>query len=166
MSEACGICGSVGAALVRDHDHRCCPGRSGGCPLCYRGWLCQRCNSGLGMFLDDPRLLRRAIRYLAAPRPGALPPAPDPRQLAWTAQSREDRLVAHLRHAYPGWLSTNQINDAFSRNTGKGRAPVSAITEHLVRTGEVEKRRILTSGRPRTEYRLTGTAIANMIQCQ
>jgi hypothetical protein len=29
-----------------------------------RALLCQRCNSGLGMFCDDIKLLRRAIAYL------------------------------------------------------------------------------------------------------
>jgi hypothetical protein len=29
-----------------------------------RGFLCMHCNTGLGHFKDDPRLLRRAARYL------------------------------------------------------------------------------------------------------
>ena len=29
-----------------------------------RGFLCTTCNTGLGMFKDDPRLLRRAMKYL------------------------------------------------------------------------------------------------------
>jgi hypothetical protein len=31
-----------------------------------RALLCQRCNSGLGMFCDDTTILRRAIAYLAS----------------------------------------------------------------------------------------------------
>jgi recombination endonuclease VII len=47
-----------------DHDHRCCP-TARSCTRCRRGLLCDRCNWGLGLFLDDPGILRRAIDYLA-----------------------------------------------------------------------------------------------------
>ena len=30
----------------------------------FRGWLCQRCNTGLGLLQDDPELLRKATNYL------------------------------------------------------------------------------------------------------
>lgn len=30
----------------------------------FRGWLCSKCNTGLGMFNDSPKLLERAIQYL------------------------------------------------------------------------------------------------------
>lgn len=32
-----------------------------------RGLLCQRCNKGLGLFLDDPALLQQAAAYIEAP---------------------------------------------------------------------------------------------------
>lgn len=40
----------------------------------HRGWLCTRCNTGLGLFGDNPRALERASEYLrergfAATRP-------------------------------------------------------------------------------------------------
>ena len=41
--------------LCVDHDHE-----SG----VVRGLLCYRCNVGLGYFKEDPKLLRKAIRYL------------------------------------------------------------------------------------------------------
>ena len=55
--ERCAICHSDGGlrGLMLDHDH------DTGAP---RGWLCALCNTALGMFQDDPNLLRAAFRYL------------------------------------------------------------------------------------------------------
>src|SRR6266566_9360834 len=50
----CMICGSK-RNLVVDHDNY---------TDLIRGVLCNSCNSGLGIFHDSPRKLRRAIRYL------------------------------------------------------------------------------------------------------
>lgn len=54
----CAICGqppNEGGVLHVDHDHT---------TGVVRGLLCPPCNTGLGNFRDDQRLLRRAIRYL------------------------------------------------------------------------------------------------------
>lgn len=53
----CECCGHLPGvkALNLDHDHT--SGR-------FRGWLCVRCNLGLGCFRDSPELLHRAINYL------------------------------------------------------------------------------------------------------
>lgn len=50
----CGICGSPNG-LVVDHNHD---------TGIVRGFLCQQCNSGIGMLRDNPDLLRKAIEWL------------------------------------------------------------------------------------------------------
>src|ERR1700691_796953 len=58
IAMSCAICGGINSgrrSLARDHCHR-----TGG----QRGRLCGKCNVGLGMFSDDPRLLRSAAEYL------------------------------------------------------------------------------------------------------
>ena len=56
----CPICGKssipdVTADLVRDHDHN--TGNA-------REWICDSCNTGLGRFKDDVKLMQKAIKYL------------------------------------------------------------------------------------------------------
>ena len=46
-----------------DHDHECCAGQQT-CGGCLRDILCQRHNVGLGLFGDDPELLRAAADYV------------------------------------------------------------------------------------------------------
>lgn len=46
-----------------DHDHSCCP-KGSYCKDCVRGVLCNGCNSGLGMFLDNPDSLTAAVVYV------------------------------------------------------------------------------------------------------
>lgn len=63
----CDICGRA-AMLHVDHDHAHCPvpdrGRKTSCGQCVRGFLCADCNRALGMFQDDPEVLRRAAIYV------------------------------------------------------------------------------------------------------
>src|SRR5260370_25798393 len=63
MSRACDICGELEPhklkwggrkALAFDHCHK---------TNRQRGRLCTRCNTGIGFFRDDPRLLLNAIEY-------------------------------------------------------------------------------------------------------
>ena len=63
---ACAICLDRGVTLYIDHDHACCPQSGKSCGTCARGLLCHHCNSGLGLFRDQPRRLSAAIDYLAA----------------------------------------------------------------------------------------------------
>jgi Recombination endonuclease VII len=49
--------GSRNAVNV-DHDHDHCPPRKS-CAVCRRGLTCNRCNSAIGLFDDDPALIRR-----------------------------------------------------------------------------------------------------------
>lgn len=55
LANRCAIC-RCEKKLCWDHDHT---------SLQYRGTLCGTCNIGLGMFKDNPELLRRAILYLS-----------------------------------------------------------------------------------------------------
>lgn len=58
----CDICGTE-TVLRRDHDHNCCPGRVQH-EDCVRGYLCHKCNVGLGHFNDNIELVRAALKYL------------------------------------------------------------------------------------------------------
>lgn len=53
--EICGAKGTRAKSLCIDHDHT--TGE-------FRGWLCSKCNSGLGMLGDSEKSLRAAVRYL------------------------------------------------------------------------------------------------------
>jgi hypothetical protein len=58
QGDCCGVCGAP-APQHLDHDHE--TGR-------IRKLLCQRCNHGLGLFRDDPYLLRVAALYVEGHR--------------------------------------------------------------------------------------------------
>lgn len=57
-NEKCAICGNnclTGKSLAVDHDHK---------TGIVRGFLCQKCNIGIGHLNDDIKLLNSAINYL------------------------------------------------------------------------------------------------------
>ena len=67
LERGCDICGGYPDVLHIDHDHNCCSGKKARlCGSCNRGFLCGPCNRALGMFRDDPAIVRNAIRYLNA----------------------------------------------------------------------------------------------------
>ena len=54
--ETCELCHQASEkVLVYDHCHT---------TNAFRGWLCNSCNTGLGMFRDDPALMRHAALYI------------------------------------------------------------------------------------------------------
>jgi recombination endonuclease VII len=55
MSGRCQICDDWKESLCCDHDHD---------TGLQRGWLCFRCNMGLGHFSDNAELMQAAIQYL------------------------------------------------------------------------------------------------------
>ena len=52
---ACDCCGKFDTKLVCDHDHK---------TLEFRGWLCNKCNVGIGNLGDDIAGLQNGLRYL------------------------------------------------------------------------------------------------------
>ena len=58
QNNLCAICGKAQdyKALAADHEHSV--------PPKPRGLLCEICNRGLGLFVDDPALLRKAAAYI------------------------------------------------------------------------------------------------------
>lgn len=61
----CALCDRTedGKRLAIDHDHACCPG-SHSCGKCVRGLLCGPCNTAIGLFRDDVKVMTKAIKYV------------------------------------------------------------------------------------------------------
>ena len=62
--DVCDICGERHGNIVYDHCHR--RGH-------FRGFLCDRCNTVLGLLDDDPKILAAMITYLRSTRISASP---------------------------------------------------------------------------------------------
>lgn len=58
-TENCNICGIRDSEAGPQHAYDHCHDSEE-----HRGWLCRACNTGLGMFKDDPVLLCKAAKYL------------------------------------------------------------------------------------------------------
>lgn len=75
------ICSNSGCfsdwRLHMDHDHSCCPpdkftqSRKVSCGGCIRGWLCQACNTSLGLLQENPERIRGLLDFMENP-PGIL----------------------------------------------------------------------------------------------
>lgn len=66
LNDLCEMCGEHSANMHVDHDHACCNARGteGTCGRCFRGWICQRCNSLLGRLETTPvEILNKALQY-------------------------------------------------------------------------------------------------------
>jgi hypothetical protein len=61
----CWICKDKKATHI-DHDHNCCAGYYS-CGNCIRGLLCSNCNTAIGLFFDNPKIMKKAITYLSQP---------------------------------------------------------------------------------------------------
>lgn len=55
VSSSCDCCGGVFDKLVLDHCHK---------DEVFRGWLCDRCNRGIGVLGDTLESIEKALRYL------------------------------------------------------------------------------------------------------
>jgi Recombination endonuclease VII len=108
----CEICGRQ-VGLVRDHDHAC--HRDKMCIKCFRGFLCPPCNSGLGMFQDDPGLLRAAAAYLERPRVAVVRVPPE--RKVWPGSQKKGDARPVLSHQ-----PTNRgVANPRSKPTGSNR---------------------------------------------
>lgn len=55
LCQICGNLNNIGQKLFRDHDHK---------TMKDRGWLCHKCNTGIGGLCDSIEILEKAISYL------------------------------------------------------------------------------------------------------
>lgn len=61
----CEICRTVdNLVLDHDHDKGCSHRKSSGCSTCFRGLLCNGCNTAIGLMGEDSERLKRAATYV------------------------------------------------------------------------------------------------------
>lgn len=63
QGNVCAICRRSQQRMTVDHDHSCCEGERS-CGSCIRGIICDSCNRGIGMFMENTNALASAIIYL------------------------------------------------------------------------------------------------------
>ena len=95
--------------LAIDHDHKAST---------VRGMLCSRCNTGIGLFRDNPELLRQAIEYLeTADLTEALAAKTEAEHRVRRAQSSADMLKGLSSH-FPGLLCEEGTEPIYRWPTG------------------------------------------------
>lgn len=91
--ELCELCGlSSHRSLHWDHDHT--TGQ-------FRGWICWKCNYGIGLFKDSSVLLSRASFYVSLERASNTSiPHPEPGQHDRTAHITRETLLQKLTETH------------------------------------------------------------------
>jgi hypothetical protein len=79
---------------------------------------------------------------------GSLPPAMNRNHVAV--------LIKAMHERWPGWVPKSYINDQVFRGNVRS-AEIDGILGYLADRGQIEERRLGTTGRPRTEYRLVSS---------
>ena len=120
----CELCGTA-SDLKTDHCHR---------SKLVRGLLCHQCNVGLGMFKDDPELMRKAIDWITNNGPeGALPLET---RIKKKASNRVSSKLLGVMTQEP--QTTQQLaTTLFGSDTRAARAKVRRYASELVHQGKV-----------------------------
>lgn len=109
----CAVCGRYDA-LVIDHDHRCCPGKTS-CGDCVRGLLCHGCNTALGLMKDDPEAVARMLDYLVR-QPERKPRPPAGCSVPNAQVSRVEEEITDALYAHPGAMGISQLARVLGRS--------------------------------------------------
>ena len=112
----CEICGTI-TKLVCDHDHK---------TEQFRGWICSKCNRGLGAFGDSANLVSKALEYLKTVRQGLNP-------------------AGIIGEAIFGQTSEEQFDNFFNNLSGGmqdliRKAEQLAVTQELAEPGGINRK--------------------------